>query len=215
MSNNNNEEEQNYVPLTFTRHSYSLANTNRFKKIIDKCIENKTDEFISAESQNVSVLTLRHRVAEALLYLCNNDIEKSSLKKEDYIKVRPFLKTTPVSLGGKPGILLSWKVIKFTKSLSQVNKIKARDTKLSEGESISVANNLSRLALNKNPNLHWKERVIQFIGDDDIVILDISNPEDFNHIPLGELEIEWLTTTFSKAGLEFEVDAFSIKAVKG
>lgn len=208
------DEEQLYVPLTFTRHTYSRANTKRFKDIIDKCINKKTDEFISAESQGVSVLTLRHRISEALLWLCNNDVEDSSLKKEDYIQIRPFLKTTPVSYGNKPGILLSWKVAKFNKALQ--NKVKARDN-LIEAKSVSVPNQISRLSVSQdsNKNLHWKDRVIAFITDESAVILDLSKPEDFRNIPLSEIDVEWLATTFSKGGLEFEVEEFSIRAVKG
>ena len=214
MSNDKDEnKEPIYTPLTFTRHTYSKKNADKYKPFIDKCILKKTDEFISAESQGLQVNTLRQHINEALLWLCNNED-----KEDHYKRIRPFLKVTPVKLGDKPGILLSWKVVKFTNTYKKKDdKIKAKDLSR-EITSSSIVNEVSKLSLNRNEtssNLHWKERVIKFITDDDAAILDISKPEDFRNIPLNEIDVEWLKLTFDKAGIEHEIDVFCIRAVKG
>lgn len=200
--------------LIIPRHTYSEANASRFLPIIDKCLSNKTNEFISCDDAKLAITSLKQRLNEAFLWLTHNDTilpKDAKHTKKDYTELRRNVRLTPVSFGGKPGIYLNYRKFKNVVK-QQLKKITSKD--LSSTSVSSFSSSDSSESNNKEIKLNWKDRVLSYLTDDTQKMLIMDTPEDFNHRPLDDLDIEWITKTFTSAGLEFEVDVMMIKSVK-
>lgn len=195
------ETSKEFNPVILPRHTYSESNAKRFKNVFDKAFTNKTDEFISCEDAKLKINSLRQRANEALLWLINNPVKNSSLNKEDYKLLRSRIKIKTVSFGTKDGILISWQEIK-----SQSNKPKEKK----DINSISTSTSLKE---NQGGFIHWKERILSFIKDDNIKDIHLVE-EDFQGKLLTDLDVEWITNTLTSAGVEFKIGPNEILAVK-
>lgn len=201
-----NNENQKYDPIILPRHTYSESNALRFKSIFDKCLENKTDEFIPCEEAKLKITSLKQRCNEAFLWLTNNEVKGSKYTKENYKILRSNVKVKPVSFGGKDGVLISW----FTSS----NKDKLPSPFPKSITSISAKSSL-KLPANSKQGIHWKERILKFIQDNtkrSLVMDDLF--VDFQGNLLTDIDVEWITKTLTSAGIEFEVDYNKIIAAK-
>jgi len=217
MSNHNKEDNINankeYEYTILPRHTYSENNAKRFKSTFDKCLDNETDEFISCEMAGLKITSLKQRCNEALLWLINNDIKGSKHNKEEYKYFRSKIKFKAVTYGGKEGVIVSW----FTSALHS----KSLTREIKSIHSISTKNKFNLLSSkdqdkdqdNKDNKIHWKERILSFIGDDNIRVLDLQG-DDFQGNLLTDIDTEWIINTLTSAGIEYEIGANKIVAIK-
>src|SRR6267378_289079 len=93
------------------RPSYTLSNATRFIGCFEEALKLKSNIKIPTKNSGLSLSTLRHRAAEALLFICNEfSVEffpKTPFKKEDFIQLRGMIQFSFTT--AQDGVLIEFK----------------------------------------------------------------------------------------------------------
>lgn len=172
--------------INVPRGSYSITNALRFVSTFDRAIESQQDIEVKADGLGVSLLTLRQRISDALLYLVNELPEGVTpdgckFTKDEYTKLRAL--------------------IKFRTYM--------------EGNSIIIAFNKNRMvspitriaAPSSSEQPEWREKLIKFLeSDSKLFYLD--------NIRLTHDDMVWARERLAETGMDFEVNNSLIKVIR-
>ena len=192
---------QNFVVIdkfmSTERSSYTLANALRFKPAFDKALEDGVNVNIPLADSGYTLGTLKHRCAEALLFMCrewdNDSMPESRYKKEDYQRLRGSTKISFIPPEENlPGIMINFKRAKDKDAL-----------KFMISNTLPTINSAKAAAETKK----WKDQVMNFITGESLVL-------NLTGLTLNTEEQMWAKEQLSKAGLEHIVSDKIVRATK-
>jgi len=167
-----------------------------FRVFFDKALdsEGKKELFLSSDALGYRSSTLQNRISQGLKYLASVD-DRTGHKyiREDYERLRLKVRFAQIVNNGIEGILMRYVTDKIARKYGNLN--------ITELEPSSSDSNY--------PENGWKAKVIEFVNDDEKVILDMHLV-----VNLDEDAISYINKLFLSLDYEFTVTATSIKAVK-
>lgn len=198
-------KNEEFEKLKIPRSSYSLSNAERFIEIFDTCIRIRQNCFIPAEKLGMTMSSMRVSINDALLYLIDN-------KPEVYQPFRDSIAFRSVSFGGKPGILIDFNLTKAELGRRRKKALTKDDVNFTGFSTEKPAEELKELK--ETPiAIHWKDQILSFLNSNSQIII-IDQPQEFNHQLLSDTDTEWLISTFTQAGIEYDIGPQMIKACK-
>lgn len=187
---------QSFTPIRRKRGAYNTEHAFKFLVYFKKAIANPgSDLFLPSELFGWSTTTLHNRLSEALLWFTHNEQqpEVCEYKPKDFICLRGMINFTAGVLGDKEGVMIRFKKSNYLPVESDIVEIGQVQTSVEAKWKVEL--------------LGWLENS----NNTDPLILE-------GAAQLGRLlskeDIAWIERTLFTAGIEFQVEAGFIRAMK-
>ena len=166
-----------------------------FRIFFDKALDSEGNKelFLSADALGYRSSTLQNRISIGLKYLASVEESGHRYIREDYERLRNKVRFSQVINNGIEGILMKYMHSKLARKYGNLNI-----TELEPSSSDS-----------SSPEDGWKSKVLEFVNDDEKVILDMHLI-----VKLDADDIAYINKLFLLLDYEFTVTETSIKAVK-
>lgn len=180
---------------TFPRSTLTENNARRFIDIINQALETGDNLFISGKRLGLKATTLKHRLSEALLWLCKYKLGGNQYNPDDYQKLRACIR-----------FRFSHNPMNMNESGVTISFYTALKAKISE-DTIQVSAEADR------EGSAYKELINDFIIDDNKNFLILNGLYEIGK-KLNDEDMAWIKRSFLTADIEYEVTPLMVKAIK-